>query len=77
MRNSPAVQHNQKSSPAIEDKRRLPKKWWIVLIALGFLAWASVGAMAFVPLWLWAGIVATLICVVAAIALFAPRRTPR
>lgn len=77
MANGQTHQPDQKADPAIEGRRHLSKKWWIVLIVLGFLAWASFGAMGLMPSWLWVIILATLILAAFAIALFAPRRAPR
>lgn len=68
---------NQADQPPLEGRPRLPKKWLFLLIVLGFLAWASVGAMGLMPLWLWVALIAGLICTALLIALFAPRRIPR
>jgi len=56
-----------------ESQPLLPKKWFFLLIVLGFLAWASVGAMGLMPLWLWVVLIAALICAALLVALFAPR----
>ena len=60
-----------------ERRPRLAKKWLFLLIVLGFVAWASVGAMGLMPTWLWVALIAALIFTALAIALFAPRQIPR
>jgi 1,4-dihydroxy-2-naphthoate octaprenyltransferase len=77
MANEQIYEHNLKEAPTVEGRRHLSKKWWIVLVVLGFLAWALFAAMGLVPLWLWMLTIATPISVALAIALFAPRRAPR
>jgi hypothetical protein len=68
---------NQAEQKSPETRPRLSKKWFFLLIVLGFLAWASVGAMGLMPLWLWVVLIATVICAALVIALFAPKRVPR
>jgi len=67
----------EQDQPHREKRRRVPKKWWIVLIVTGFLAWALVGVMGLMPLWLWVVLIGTLISVALLIALFAPRKPLR
>jgi fatty acid desaturase len=74
MENQQTYEHDQ---PPREKRRRLPKQWWIVLVVIAFLAWASVGAMAFMRWWLWVLFLGALILAALLIALFAPRKTAR
>ncbi|HXG93334.1 MAG TPA: hypothetical protein VNN73_13380 [Blastocatellia bacterium] len=65
-RNAPGPEH---------EGRPLKRKWLMVLAAIGILIWAFFGAFSLLPLWLWITVLAVLIAIEFAIALFGPRST--